>query len=101
MEPDHDIIEFLAPHFHDRFREEAFIIHDRRREKAMVSAPGEWYVTEFRDAGLFSDTGAERQYKKLWKEYFDTMAIRERTNPACQRRFMPTRYWKNLTELSP
>ncbi|MDR2133210.1 MAG: TIGR03915 family putative DNA repair protein [Clostridiales Family XIII bacterium] len=100
MAPDHDIVEFLAPHFCDRFKREAFIIHDERRGKALVSAAGEWYITDFRDADALAETGEELQYRKLWREYFDAVAIRERSNPACQRRFMPARYWKNITEMS-
>jgi probable DNA metabolism protein len=100
MTPDHDIAEFLAPHFCDRFKEEAFIIHDKGRGKALVSAAGAWYITDFRDAGALAETGAERRYRALWREYFDATAIRERNNPACQRRFMPLRYWENLTEMS-
>ncbi|MDR2089042.1 MAG: TIGR03915 family putative DNA repair protein [Clostridiales Family XIII bacterium] len=99
MAPDHDIVEFLAPHFCDRFKNEALIIHDVRRGKALVSAAGEWYITDFRDAGALAETGEELQYRKLWREYFDAIAIRERSNPACQRRFMPARYWKNITEM--
>jgi probable DNA metabolism protein len=99
MTPDHDIAEFLAPHFCDRFKHEALIIHDKRRGKALVSAAGAWYITDFHDAGALAETGAERQYRKLWREYFDAVAIRERNNPACQRRFMPARYWGNLTEM--
>ncbi|MDR2295953.1 MAG: TIGR03915 family putative DNA repair protein [Clostridiales Family XIII bacterium] len=101
MTPDHDIAEFLAPHFCDRFKEEPFIIHDKRREKALVSAAGTWYITDFHDADACAETGAERRYRKLWREYFDAIAIRERSNPACQRRFMPARYWSNLTEIDP
>ncbi|MDR2355754.1 MAG: TIGR03915 family putative DNA repair protein [Clostridiales Family XIII bacterium] len=101
MTPDHDIAEFLAPHFCDRFKEEPFIIHDEARAKALVSAAGEWYITDFHDADALTETGAERRYRKLWREYFDVTAIRERNNPACQRRFMPVRYWRNLTEIDP
>ncbi|MBR6500664.1 MAG: DUF4130 domain-containing protein [Firmicutes bacterium] len=27
------------------------------------------------------------------------MAIKERTNPSCQRNFMPKKYWEHLTEM--
>jgi probable DNA metabolism protein len=100
MEPDNDIVEFLAPHFCDRFKSEAFIIHDKGRGKALVSAAGEWYITDFHEADALSDTGAEKRYRELWREYFDAVAIKERSNPVCQRHFMPVRYWKNLTEMS-
>jgi probable DNA metabolism protein len=99
MSPDHDIAEFLAPHFCDRFKQEAFIIHDKSRGKALVSAPGEWYITEFHDVGALAETRSEREYRRLWRAYFDAIAIRERNNPACQRRFMPVRYWRYVTEM--
>jgi probable DNA metabolism protein len=100
MEPDHDIVEFLAPHFCDRFKHEAFIIHDKRREKALVYAAGDRYITDFDDADALVGTEAETLYRKLWREYFNAAAIRERSNSRCQRNFMPTRYWKNLTEMN-
>ncbi|MDR1136601.1 MAG: TIGR03915 family putative DNA repair protein [Clostridiales Family XIII bacterium] len=98
MEPDHDITEFLAPHFCDRYKEDPFIIHDKRRNKALFAAAGEWYITDFSAGDVLMETDPETQYRKLWKEYFETVAIKERTNPKCQRRFMPARYWRNLTE---
>ena len=100
IEPDNDIIEFLAPHFVDRLKEETFIIHDKKRDKALVYTSNDWYITDFKDEGLMRQTKAEEGYKQLWQLYFDTIAIRERTNPACQKRMMPVRYWSNLAEFA-
>jgi probable DNA metabolism protein len=103
VEPDNDVLEFLGGHFSDRLKNEAFIIHDVRRGKALMHTGKDWYVTDFREdglEGLMGRTDAEREYRRLWKSYFDAVAIKERTNPSCQRRFMPARYWKNLTEFS-
>jgi probable DNA metabolism protein len=100
IEPDNDIIEFLADHFCDRLKEEAFIIHDKRRGKALIYARNDWYIGDFHDEGLLEKTRDEEDYRRLWRGYFDSIAIKERTNPACQKRFMPVRYWKNLTEFS-
>jgi probable DNA metabolism protein len=100
IEPDNDIVEFLAPHFVDRLKEEVFIIHDKKRNKAVVYANNDWYITDFADDGFLSKTKEEEGYRRLWRLYFDTIAIRERTNPACQKRFMPVRYWSNLVEFT-
>ncbi|MDR0817341.1 MAG: TIGR03915 family putative DNA repair protein [Clostridiales Family XIII bacterium] len=102
IDPDNDVLEFLAPHFSDRFKSDPFIIHDERREKALVSFQRKWHITDFteQDRALLARTGAEEEYKKLWRQYFDTIAIKERTNPKCQRTFMPARYWKNLPEIN-
>jgi probable DNA metabolism protein len=98
MEPDHDIVEFLAEHFCDRYKNDPFIIHDKRRKKALFSAAGEWYITDFEDEGLLAETRGELRYRRLWRDYFDAVAIRERANPECQKRFLPMRYRRNMTE---
>lgn len=99
FEPDHDILEFLWWHFADRLKNETFIIHDKKRSKAILYHGGEWYITEFTDEHLLPYSKEEKHYQNLWKQYFDSIAIKERTNPRCQRNFMPTRYWKHLTEM--
>ena len=99
IEPDNDIVEFLVHHFKDRYRNNPFIIHDEKRGKAVVYGAGKWYVTDFSDTSILEYTDNENEYQRLWKMYFDTMAIKERINPRCQKNFMPVRYWKNLTEI--
>ncbi|QHI73948.1 DUF4130 domain-containing protein [Aminipila terrae] len=99
LEPDHDILEFLADHFTDRYKNEPFIIHDKRRGKALVAQGGEWYITDFTEKNLPHISQNEKEYRALWKKYFETIAIKERTNPKCQKNFMPVRYWKHLTEI--
>lgn len=99
FEPDHDVLEFLWKHFTDRFKHESFIIHDKKRGKALLYHGGDWYISQFNDEHLLPYTKEEEQYRKLWKQYFDSIAIKERINPRCQRNFMPIRYWKHLTEM--
>ena len=115
IEPDNDVLEFLAPHFSDRFKSEPFIIHDLRRGKALFACGRKWEIAALAPDVERSDnknidynTGAvprleatsqEADIRILWKQYFEVMATRERTNPKCQRNFMPTRYWKHLTEI--
>lgn len=99
IEPDHNILELLGEHFSDRFKNEPFIIHDARRGKALYSRGGNWYIAPLDAAALPGFSPEEKEYRRLWKKYFDSIAIEERKNPKCQKRFMPARYWKNLTEL--
>ncbi len=98
IEPDHDILEFIADHFADRLKNDPFIIHDKTRSKAVFAQNGHWHFSPFIDEDLPSFGETEKEYRDLWKKYFETIAIKERTNPGCQKRFMPVRYWKNLTE---
>ncbi|HYE67119.1 MAG TPA: TIGR03915 family putative DNA repair protein [Anaerovoracaceae bacterium] len=98
IEPDHDILEIIAGHFSDRLKNDPFIIHDKTRSKAVFAQSGSWYISGFTDKDLPLLGVGEREYRDLWKKYFETIAIQERINPSCQKRFMPVRYWKNLTE---
>ena len=128
IEPDNDVLEFIADHFSDRFKSEPIIIHDLRRGKALFAYGRKWEIAALpsgvmgSDAGggisasggsdrsnrsaagmsapLLEYSGSEQGYSALWKQYFEVMATKERTNPRCQRQFMPTRYWKHLTEMN-
>jgi len=102
IEPVNDILEFIAGHFSDRLKNDPFIIHDPGREKAIISQGGKWYISRFTEEdyqGIPSLSGSENDIRKLWKKYFETIAIKERLNPRCQKNMMPARYWKNLTEM--
>lgn len=100
IEPDNDILELIAEHFSDRFKNEPLIIHDTGRSKALVAYRGSWYLSRFDERDIPDFSEEEKKYRSLWRSYFDSIAIRERTNPRCQRNFMPLRYWKHLTEIN-
>lgn len=100
IEPDHDVVALTAEHFCDRYKNEPFIIHDVKRCKALVGYRGEWYMTRFEEKDVPSISNDEKEYRALWKNYFDNIAIKERKNNRCQRSFMPLRYWENLTEVN-
>lgn len=99
IEPDHDIVEFLADHFCDRYKNEPFIIHDMKRSKALVAYKKDWYITDFTEQEIMPLSENEHNYRELWKQYFQNMAICQRINPRCQKNMMPVRYWKHLTEM--
>ncbi len=99
IEPDHDVVEFLADHFCDRYKNEMFVIHDVKRDKALAAYKGDWYITRFTKEQVSDISVNEQEYRDLWKQYFENIAIRERINPKCQKNHMPVRYWKHLTEM--
>ncbi|MCR5034081.1 MAG: TIGR03915 family putative DNA repair protein [Clostridia bacterium] len=105
IEPEHDVLELIANHFSERFSHDPLIIHDIGRSKAIVAYERDWYVTDFDGTHLPDGTAMlmsedERSYQDLWRTYFDHIAIKERTNPRCQKNHMPVRYWKHLTEVN-
>lgn len=99
INPDHDILEFLAPHFTSRFQEQKFIIYDEKRNKALISQNGQALFKN--DLHLDSKLLLRDSFAVYWKEYYENIAIKERRNPKAQKRSMPIRYWDNLIETKP
>ena len=98
IEPDNDVTELLAGHFTDRYKNERIIIHDVSRNKALFAFRKEWYIADMHIDEIPDFTDDEREYRRLWKNYFDNIAIKQRINPNCQRNFVPMRYRKHLVE---
>jgi len=99
MELDHNIITLIAPHFAKRMSDQNWIIHDVKRKIAIVYNQTEWVMTELEVIQNLPINEEEYLYQKVWKTYFDKIAIKERKNPKLQRSFMPFRYWKHLVEV--
>ena len=105
IEPSCDVLTLAAHHFAERFSHDPLIIHDVGRNKAVFAYERDWYVADFDGIHLPDGTAIlqsedERSYQSLWRTYFDHIAIKERTNPRCQKNHMPVRYWKHLTEVN-
>jgi len=95
IEPDHNLLPLLAPQFIPRMGRCRWAIHDAKRGLWAVFDDNRLYYTEAVPAfAVYCDDPAE----DLWRTYYDTVAIEGRFNPACQKNFMPKRYWKHLVE---
>lgn len=100
--PKNDLTVLLAAHFADRLSEENWILYDCNRKKAAVHQAGRGWVMV--DAGSEEwqtklRTGTdEEEYEALWKTFHATIAIRERTNPRCQRNMLPLRFRPYMVE---
>ena len=99
MEPDHNIITLIAPHFAKRMSDQNWVIHDVKRNTAVVYNQTEWVMTELEAIQELLIDEEEHLYQKIWKTYFDKIAIKERKNLKLQKGFMPIRYWKHLVEM--
>ncbi|MBE6062992.1 MAG: DNA metabolism protein [Clostridium butyricum] len=98
IEPDNNIIELLAEHFKKRFPNEYFIIHDIKREKAVVYNSYSYEVVSMSYDIYKQLNSHDDEYIKLWKAYFKATNIEERKNLRLQCRMMPKRYWKHIFE---
>jgi hypothetical protein len=105
-EPDHFILPALGPHFMERFGETPWVIIDNKRrfslgcEAGQPGASGRTIVFSTNTENMFSfEKGQAGEWENLWKHYHKTINNESRNNPDLQKRFMPTRYWKYLSEL--
>lgn len=106
VEPEHNALPIVIPHFTDRFSDQKWIIYDVARHY------GYYYnletaeeITLENDEHLLSGKLSEEliapdemMFQEMWKGYFNAMTIKERINPRLQRQHMPKRFWKYLTE---
>jgi probable DNA metabolism protein len=98
VEPDHNVIELIAPHFARRMASQNWIIHDLKRDLAAVYNQQEWVSTSLTLKQRMEMEREEEYYQMLWKQYYESIAIPSRINPKLQKRCMPQRYWKHLVE---
>ena len=99
IEPEADILSFIAPHFAGRVGDRPWMIHDLRRHQAALYDLASWRL--IRDVELTAEpalTATEQDYAALWQRYFQRHAIIERHNPKLQQKHVPLRYRKHLTE---
>jgi len=98
LEPENDILMILSDHFVDRYMNERFIIHDIKREKAIISNLGEWLITDFKlkEKVIFGEK--ELFFQGLWKRYFESIGIESRSNAKLQQQFVPLKYRKHVVE---
>ena len=97
--PDNDITWLLMSHFTQRFPNEAFIIHDTKRNVLGLydGTVAKEISAENKQVTIYL-SDEELNLKKLWKTYYDSVNIKERKNLRLQKAFMPKRYWPNLPE---
>ena len=98
IEPKNRVLPLLRPHFRGRYPGENLILHDRTHREALFSRPEQWAILPVEDVQLGPPDEAELAYRRLWRSFYDTIAIQGRYNPKCRMGHMPKRYWAMMTE---
>lgn len=96
--PKNRVLPLLRPHFCARYPGERFLIYDRTHREALCHRPGAWAVVPLEDFQTGPAGGEELDYRRLWRRFYDAVAIEERYNPKCRMSHMPKRYWSAMTE---
>ena len=98
IQPKNHVLPLLRPHFCGRYPGETFFIYDRTHREALFYAAGKAVIAPLEHFSMAPPDETEAAYRRLWKRFYDTIAIRERENPRCRMTNMPKRYWSTMTE---
>lgn len=99
IEPKNYVLPMLMGHFCARFHDEALMIYDKTHHMVLLGQNGQGriaYLDEFTPAEADEN---ELEMRRMWKHFYDAIAIKERYNPRCRMGHMPKRYWAQLTEM--
>ncbi len=96
--PKNRVLPLLKHHFCSRYPEELFLLYDKTHREALIHQPGRAEILPMEEFTPDAPDEEERAYRRMWKKFYDTVAIRERENPRCRMTHMPKRYWGDMTE---
>ena len=101
ISPTNNVIGILANHFKKRLSNQNWIIKDTKRKiYALYDMDKVIFLSELDVIKLNLDLSTDENFvEDLWKTFFETISIKERTNLRCQRNFMPKKYWNNIIEM--
>ena len=101
IEPKNRVLPLLRRHFCDRYANESFFIYDRTHKELLVYTKNHSRLLTVDSLHLALPGEEEVQFRRLWKRFYETIAIKEHYNPRCQNTFMPKRYRGTMTEFLP
>lgn len=103
VNPKDAVVPLVMDHFVDRFSIQPFILYDEVSQMAGVWDGKQVQFVDAAHLGLMLPdiTADEAVMQEAWRTFYRTVAIDARYNPELRQRFMPKRFWSNLTEMKP
>lgn len=98
FEPENFLLPIISNHFASRMKNKRWVIHDKRRELAVIYENNDWMLIDGSELPKINYSQDERYYQQLWKNFFDSITIKNRKNLDLQQNFMPKKYQKYLIE---
>lgn len=101
IEPSYNILPIIMDHFTNRFSDQNFIIHDLKRESAIIYNKSESFISNLSlsEGLLLKEKTVNDTFENLFQSFYKALNIEERKNESLRRYHMPKRYWKHLIEL--
>ncbi|PID75946.1 MAG: hypothetical protein CSB23_00910 [Deltaproteobacteria bacterium] len=107
--PEYNILSLCVPHFRRRLANERWILHDLRRDLALLSDKEELkeieidpdfcqHVKHYGKPPKRNLAAGEKEYQQLWKTFHQSIGNTQRLNRKLQKKHIPQRYWQYLVE---
>ncbi len=111
--PDFNVLPLIQRHFRNRYQDQRWLIYDEKRHFGIY-----YDLDQVQEVDLSAQTidaqkeiGGSQQflidlddqevlYDQLWKDYFQSINIKERQNIKLHVQCVPKRYWRYLNEKS-
>ena len=88
----------LRCHFCERYHNETFFLYDRTHREALLYSGGVSRIVPLNHFEMAQPNEVEAGYRRLWRRFYDTIAIEARKNEKLRMTHMPKRYWGMMTE---
>ena len=98
IEPKNRVLPLLRHHFCERYHNETFFIYDRTHQEALLYSGGVSRIVPLEHFEMAQPDEQEAGYRRLWRRFYDTIAIEARKNEKLRMTHMPKRYWNTMTE---
>lgn len=100
--PKSQVLTCIGDHFADRFPLENWMIYDKTHKVFLIHArERKWRLVWDEKLNIEASQAVsenEKSYACLWKNFFETVSIKERENPGCQRNHLPLHFRGDMTE---
>ena len=98
IEPKNRVLPVLRRHFCERYHNETFFLYDRTHREALLYSGGVSRIVPLNHFEMAQPDEVEAGYRRLWRRFYDTVAIEARKNEKLRMTHMPKRYWGMMTE---
>ncbi|MDR3266045.1 MAG: TIGR03915 family putative DNA repair protein [Tannerella sp.] len=107
IEPLYNVLPLVSDFFENRFADQQWIIYDMKRKYGLYYDLHTTEIVYFDNLKINKTNGKllpellakdEYDFQGSWKQYLQSITIKQRKNLLLQRQHMPKRFWKYLTE---
>lgn len=100
IHPKNWVLPLLSEHFCARYPQENFLLADASHSMALLHTPQKTEIIRAEGFEMPLPGAEEQHFRRLWRLYYQTIAIEQRVNPKARMSHMQKRYWRDMTEMT-